>query len=148
MLTFKKWLVATILADTTMQGLIKNNAPSPTVPYSIYPLGTDIQPEAFPAITYQDAGISLLPVPTGMHVGRIQLDVWSILNTDQIETIYTRLAQLFNYQHQSVSPSPMTNGILWFMFEENVKDSIEMKDRRIWRKTIDYKFWASNTDQT
>jgi hypothetical protein len=78
-----------------------------------------------------------------MHIGRFQVDIWSKTNAIEVENIYTRMAQLFNYENSL--QTTVTSGLLWWMREESVTDSVE-GTRRLWRKTISYKVWMSNSD--
>lgn len=147
MINLRQWLVSMVTSDTTLQTLLRNNTASKAVTYSVFPIGTDIQPEAFPALTFMDAGITLLSVPKGMHVGNFQVDIFSIKNELEIETIYERLVQLINYQHSRITTSLFPNGTLYWIRETVVKDTISTgTSRRLWRKTINYKVWFTRSD--
>src|SRR5258708_36051438 len=89
-------------------------------PFNVYPQGVDIAPENFPAITYLDVG-STLNSTTKMHIGRMQLDIWSKLSMSEVMTIYTRLAQIINFQHSRITATPF-NGILWWIREDLSND--------------------------
>lgn len=140
MLAFKKYFVDKILADPTMQGYLD---PGSTGKYNIYPGGVDLTPEMFPAITFFEAGSTILSRPQGMRVGMLQVDIWSIVNAVEVENMYTRMAQLFNFQDSSVDT--FDDGILWWVRENNVSDRSE-PSRRLWRKVVTIKYWANNTD--
>ena len=140
MLAFKNWLVATIVNDTQMQTLL--NATASTMP--VYPTDVDIQPEVFPANTYKDAGVTVLSRPQGMHVGIIQLDLWSTTSAIEVETIYERLGQLLNFKD---STTQSFSGALWWIRENGVRDQ-HTPSRRLWNKQVDLKFWASKADNT
>ncbi len=146
MINLKEWIVSVITTNTTLQNMLSiGNTGNP--PYNVYPAGVDIQPENFPAITFQDAGLGLLNLPTGMHTGRFQLDVWSKLNQLEVDTIYTILARLVNYQHTRIATTVFPSGTLWWIKEEMATDTPET-GRRLWRKIISYHVWASNTDES
>ncbi len=140
MLAFKSWLVATIVNDTQMQTLL--NATSSTMP--VYPTDADVQPEAFPSITYKDAGVSVLSRPQGMHVGIIQLDIWSTTSAIEAENIYERLAQLLNFKD---STTQTITGTLWWIRENGARDQ-HTPSRRLWHKQVDLKYWMNNAGNT
>jgi len=142
MLQFKEWMVSTINADTTLQGYLKDTHGN----MSVYPVDVDVQPEQFPAITYMDVSDVILAVPQGTHVGRIQLDIWSITSALEVEQIYNQLGVVFNFQHSQVATQTIS-GTLWWVRQESAKD-FHTPARRIWRKSIDLKYWANNTTNT
>ncbi len=140
MIAFKQWLVTTLTNDTQMQTLL--NATSSTMP--IYPTDVDIQPEVFPAITYQDAGGTVLSTPRGMHVGLLQLDLWSTTNALEVENIYERLCQLLGFKD---STTQTFSGTLWWVRENSSRD-FHTPSRRLFRKSLDLKYWANNAGNT
>jgi len=140
MIEFKKWFIATVNNDATMQGYLKdanNNM-------NVFPSDVDIQPEQYPCIIYQDAGITVLSRPQGMHVGDFQVDIYSIKNSLEVENIHTRLAQLINFKD---STTQTITGTLWWIRENMVRDMHE-PGRRLWRKMVSLKLWYTNTDST
>lgn len=137
MLKFKEWLVTTIKNDATMQGFLADGNGG----YNIYPADIDIQPERFPAITYQDVGVAILSVPRGMHIGLVQLDIYSIKNAIEVENIYERLGVLLNFKD---STTQTVTGTLWWVREDSARDMHTPK-RRVWRKSVDLKIWMTNT---
>lgn len=140
MLAFKEWVVNTVINDTILQGYLRDTNGN----MNVFPVDVDINPENFPCLIYQDAGVSVLSRPQGMHVGTFQIDIYSLDNALETENIYTRLAQLFNFKD---STNETIGGILWWIRENNVRDTHEtVNSRRIWRKICTYKFWFSNTD--
>lgn len=143
MIAFKEWLINTLTADSQLQTLL--NATSSTMP--IFPVDADISPEQFPCITYMDAGTAIRTVPKGVRVGRIQLDVWSTSNALEVENIYERLGALLNFANAVSTSTPAMSGILWWMREESARD-LHTPKRRLWRKSVDYKWWGSNTTLT
>jgi hypothetical protein len=142
MINLKTWLVSVVTSDAKLQGYLTNAGGNP--PYNIYPMGVDNVGENLPAITFSDVGITLLSVPRGMHVGRFQLDIWSKISALENENIYARLAQVLNYQNDLTTTTTFS-GNLWWIREEMATDTIE-SNRRLWRKIITYKIWASNPD--
>jgi hypothetical protein len=138
MLVFKKYFVDKIKADATMQGYLAHAGD-----YNVYPGGVDLAPEQFPAVTFFEAGSTMLSRPQGMRVGMLQVDIWSINTALEVENIYTRLAQLFNFQDSTTNT--FSNGKLYWLREQSVKDMSE-PGRRLWRKMVNLKYWASNTD--
>lgn len=139
MLQFKEWLVATINNDTVLQGYLKDSAGN----MSVYPVDVDRQPEQFPAVTYMDVSDVILAVPQGTHVGRLQLDIWSVTNALEVEQIADRLGVVLNFQHSSIATQTV-NGTLWWVRQESAKD-FHTPARRIWRKAWDLKYWLNNT---
>jgi hypothetical protein len=138
MIGFKTWVVQTISTDSILQGYLldqNNNV-------NVFPVDIDLQPEQFPCIIYQDSAISVLSRPQGMHVGTFQLDIYSLLNALEVEQIYDRVAQLFNFQD---STTQTIDGTLWWIREQNVRDMHD-SERKLWRKNIELKFWYSKTD--
>lgn len=146
MLNLKEWIFQVVTGDTTLKNILKNNNTTAATTYNIYPLGADIAPESFPAITFQEVGVGLLMAPTGMRVGRIQLDIWSKANSMETETVYAQLSQLFNYQHSRIAATTFPNGTLYWIYEEMSHDGIEA-NRRLWRKTITYKVWFTTASE-
>lgn len=141
MLDFKTYLVNTMINDATLRGLL--GAPDAShVP--VFPTDIDIQPEQFPSITYGDVANLAKVQPIGMHVGVIQLDVWSTLSAYQAESIYERLDFLFNFKD---STTQTITGILWWVREQNARDMHEAS-RRLFHKQIDYKYWANRANNT
>lgn len=144
MFNLEQWLYSLITSDTTLQNLLKSPSGSTTT-YSVYPAGVDLVPENFPAITYQDVGSTIIS-STHMHIGRMQLDVWSKTNMNEVMTIYTRLAQVINFQHSRIATVNF-NGILWWIREELTNDRPDVT-RRLWRKMITYKYWENTVDNS
>ena len=140
MVDFKTYIVNTIKNDATMQSYLSDGNGN----INIFPVDVDIQPESFPCIIYQDAGISVISRPQGMHIGNFQMDIYSINNALEVETIYSRLAQLFNFKDSTTQSIP-NSGILWWLREDMVRDTHD-GERRIWRKMVSYKLWYSNAD--
>lgn len=140
MINFKSWVVTTVQNDATLSTLLKDGGSG----INIFPVDVDIQPEQFPCIVYQDVSWSVLSVPQGMHVGGFQMDIYSIVNSQEVETIYTRLAQVFNFKD---STTQTLTGTLWWIREQHVRDMHDTQ-RRIWRKVVDLKAWYSNSDFT
>jgi len=145
MFNLEQWLYKIITHDPTLQALLVSPSGSPT-PYNVYPQGVDITPDVqFPAITYLDVG-STINSTTRMHIGRIQLDIWSNNNMSEVMTIYTRLAQLINFQHSMITTQTF-NGTLWWIREDLSIDKID-PTRRLWKKLVTYKYWESTQDLT
>lgn len=144
MFNLEQWIYALISSDATLAGLLESPAGSPT-PINLYPMSVDITPEQFPCITYLDAG-SYLNSTTRMHSGRIQLDYWSLISMTEVMTIYTRVAQILNFQHSRITTTPF-NGTLWWIREDISKDEPDTT-RRLFRKMVSYKYWSNNTDNT
>ena len=151
MFNVEQWIYAVIAGDSTLATLLASPSGSST-PVNVYPAGVDLvptatapNPEQFPAITYLDAG-STLNSTTHMHIGRMQLDYWSLTGMTEIMTIYTRVAQIINFQHSRITATPF-NGTLWWIREDMSKDMPDTT-RRVWRKMVDYKYWSSNQDLT
>jgi hypothetical protein len=140
MLDFKIYLVNKIKNDTTLQGYLTDANGN----INIFPDDVDIQPEQFPCITYGDAGITVLSNPRGMHIGLMQLNIWSTLNDLEIEEIHERLGQIFNFKD---STTETISGTLWWVREESIRD-MSNPSRRLWRKICDLKFWANNLTNT
>jgi len=139
MLKFKEYFVNRVLGDPTLKAMIQNGNV-----YNVFPTDIDIQPESFPTITFKDAGFAVLSAPQGMHIGIFQVDIWSIKNALEVENIYTRLAQLFNFRD---SLKDTLTGTLWWMRENGERD-MHTPGRRIWHKVVDFKVWYSAVDNT
>ena len=142
MLAVKTWLVSTITGDATLQSYLSDG----TGGYNVYPMDVDITPENLPAITYADIGITVTSVPKGMHIGSIQLDIWSKTSALELEQIYDRLQVVLNFQH-SQTASVSISGTLWWLRENGARD-LHTPSRRIWRKSVDLKFWANKPDNS
>lgn len=142
MLVFKEYFVNTVLADPTMQGYLPTQGQSGK--YNVFPQDVDIDPEQFPCLIYSDAGGTILSRPQGMRVGDFQVDIISINSALEVENIYVRLSQLFNFKD---STTQTFTGTLWWIRENMVRDTPDSQ-RRIWRKMVNYKYWANNTDNT
>ena len=142
MLQFKEWLVSTINADTTLQGFLKDANGN----MNVFPVDVDLEPEQFPTITYADAGTTVLSIPKGLHVGIVQLDIWSTKDAYETEQIYDRLQAVLNFQHSSIA-SQTISGTLWWMRENGARD-LHTPARRIWRKSMDIKVWTSKSDSS
>ncbi len=140
MLNVKSWLVNLIKTDTALQAYLKGKDGN----VNVFPRDVDLQPEQFPCITYSDAGVTLLSAPRGMHVGILQLDIWSTNSALEVENIYERLGQLLNYRD---STTQSLSGILWWFREERAMD-MHTPSRRLWHKVVDYKFWANNASNS
>lgn len=143
MLTFKEWIINTIINDPTMQGYLYKDSNNN---YAVFPVDVDVSPEQFPCITYNDAGITVLSVPQGMHVGIFQMNIWSINSALETENIYERLGQLLNFQSSATATQSPT-GTLWWIRENGVHD-MHSPSRRIWHKVVDLKIWFDKTDNT
>lgn len=135
MINFKTYFINRIIADPDLSAIIANG----TI-FNVFPSGVDIQPEQFPAITFADAGGTILSRPPGMHVNVLRVDIWSIINEVQVETMYGHLGRLFNYRD---SIQDTTTGTLWWVREDGVRDLSE-PSRRIWHKVVDLKYWYNN----
>lgn len=140
MLNFKNWIVNTTINDPTLKTYLMDSNGN----MNVFPIDADIQPEQFPCLIYQDGNVSVMSKPQGMHYGNFQIDIYSLLNQMEVENIYTRLAQLFNFKD---STTQTLTGTLWWIREQAVKD-VHESERRMWRKTVNYKFWYSNADFT
>jgi|SRR6185312_14278506 len=140
MLSFKTWLVQTLTADSQLQTLL--GASASTMP--IFPTDADITPEQFPCITYADISDVITWRPQGVHMGRIQLDLWSTTNALETETIYERLGQLLNFQD---STTQTVSGTLWWVRQDGARD-FHTPSRRLWHKSLDLKYVASNASLT
>ena len=127
MLALKTWLVATITADATLQGYLSDGSSH----YNVYPMEVDVTPEQLPAITYADIGVTVTSVPKGMHIGSIQLDIWSKISALEVEQIYDPLQAVLNFQH-SQTASISISGTLWWLRENGARD-LHTPSRRIWR---------------
>jgi hypothetical protein len=138
MLNVKEWIVTKITHDATLSALLAG----PNGLINVFPMDIDIQPEQFPCITYADISMTVLSVPRGMHIGTIQLDIYSKQNAKEAEDIYTRLGEIFNFKD---SFTETFNGTLWWFREERVTD-LHQPNRRLWHKSIDFKVWANNTN--
>ena len=140
MLAFKEWLVNTLVNDPTLQSYLTDQNGH----INVFPVDIDVQPEQFPCIIFQDAGIQVLSRPQGMHVGSIQLDIYSLNNSLEMEQIYDRVAQLLNFKD---STTESLTGTLWWIRENAVRD-IHDSERRLWRKTVDFKIWYNTSTNT
>jgi hypothetical protein len=141
MLAFKEWLVTTLTTDSQLQTLL-GAASAAAMP--IYPTDVDIQPEAFPAITYGDVANIVLTVPRGMHIGVIQLNIWSQTSAFETESIYTRIQHLLNFKD---STTQTLAGTLWWARENAARD-MHTPSRRMWQKQMDIKYWTTTVDST
>lgn len=137
MLDFKSYIVTTLKNDATLQTYLRDAA----LNMNIFPTDVDLSPEQFPCIVYQDAGVSVLSRPQGMHVGMFQLSIFSINSAIEVENIYERLSQLINFKDSTTQTIP-NSGTLWWMREDNVRDAPDAA-RRMWQKIIVLKFWMS-----
>lgn len=143
MIDFKSWIITTLSADTTLQNLgIKDSNGN----MNIFPVDVDISPEQFPAVIFQDVGVSILSRPQGMHVGRFQLSIMSIASAIQVENIYDRVAFLLNFKDSTSQVLP-NGATLWWIREDDVRDMHD-STRRMWRKTVTLKFWMSKSNNT
>lgn len=140
MLAIQNWMVSVMVNDPTLQTYLQDSNNN----MNVFPTDIDIQPEQFPCIIFQEAGIAVMSKPQGMHVGTMQLDIYSLLNSLETENVYLRVAQLFNFKD---STTQSISGTLWWIREASVKD-VHESDRRMWRKTISLKFWFNNVDNT
>lgn len=142
MLQLKEWLVSTIENDTTLSGYLTDSDGN----LRLYPADVDIQPEGFPAVTYLTVSDTVLSTPQGVHVGRIQLDIWSIVSALEVATIADRLGTVLNFQHSRVAQVSFA-GTLWWVRQESARD-FHTPGRRIWRTAWDLKYWGSNDTNT
>lgn len=142
MLDFKTYIVNTLINDPVLQTYLKDANGN----MNVFPIDVDIQPEQFPCIVYQDASISELSIPRGMHVGSFQIDILSVHNELKVEMIYEQVAILLNFKDSTTQTIP-NNGVLWWMREASVRDLHESQ-RRLWRKIITYRVWFSKGNNT
>ena len=141
MFDFEQWLYSIIASDSTLTALLTTS--DSAVSLNVFPAGVDIQPENFPCITYQDAG-TILDSVKRMYTGKMQVDIWSKINMQEIMTIYTELATLIDFQHTRISPVSVPDStILWWIREETTSDRPDTT-RRLWRKIVTFKYWASD----
>ena len=133
MVNFKTYFVNKMLNDTTIAGYVGKN---------VYPAGIDIAPERMPCITFFEVGTTILSVPRGMNIGILQVDIWSKTGEIEVENIETRISQLMNFRDSS---QDTFTGILWWCRKQSVRETFEA-DRKIFHKSIDYKFWCNATD--
>lgn len=133
MLNFKTYFVNKMLNDSTIAGYVGKN---------IYPAGIDIAPEKFPCITFFEVGTTITAVPRGMNIGILQVDIWSKNGEIEVENIETRISQLMNFRDSS---QDTFTGTLWWCRKNSVRENFE-QDRKLWNKSVDYRFWASNVD--
>jgi hypothetical protein len=122
-----------MLNDTTIQSYVGKN---------VYPAGIDIAPEKMPCITFFEVGTTILSVPRGMNIGLLQVDIWSRKGEIEVENIETRISQLLNYRDSS---QDTFDGTLWWCRKQSVREEMT-EDRKLFRKSIDYKFWCNSTD--
>jgi hypothetical protein len=143
MFNFKAWLVQMLINDSQLQALL---GASDNTQVPVFPTDVDIQPEIFPAITFADVSDMLRWRPQGVHQGRLQLDIWSVNSSSEVENIYTRVAAILNFQH-SASASQSFTGTLWWCKQVNAKD-VHIPDRRMWHKMVEVQFFAQNPSLT
>jgi len=141
MLDFKIWLVNRVTTDATIQSLLGASSAS-DVPF--FPLDIDITPEDFPCITYSTITNTVWSRPQGIHEGTIQIDVWSKTNALEVENLYERLDYLLNFKD---STTQSITGTMWWIREQMERDMHDAQ-RRVWHKSVDYRFWVSRTNNT
>lgn len=140
MLAVQTWMVNVMVTDPTLQTYLKDNNGN----MNVFPTDVDLQPEQFPCIIFQETGIAVMSKPQGMHVGTMMLDIYSFNNSLEVENIYLRVAQIFNFKD---STTQSISGTLWWIREASVKDAHE-SERRLWKKSVNLKFWFNNVDNT
>lgn len=140
MIALETYIVNTIINDATMQGFLAT--PNQPGKYSVYPTDVDIEPENFPAITFQDVANIIRTSLAGFHIGILQLNFWSVNNAYEIEQMYEQVEKLFNLK-DGLTSSQTFNGILFWIRENDAKD-LHSPGRRLWHKIIDLKYWANN----
>ena len=141
MFEIEQWLYSMITNDATLKVLLASPANSAT-PYNMFPIGVDIAPEQFPCVTFSDAG-SILNSTTRMRIGRMRLDFWSLNSMSEIMTIYSRVAQIINFNHSRIASIRVpNNNILWWIYEVSSLDQPDTT-RRLFKKTVTFKYWNS-----
>ena len=138
MINFKEYFVSKVKNDTLLASYITDSSGN----INIYPNSVDLLPERFPCITFLEVGTTVKSIPRGMYIGILQVDIWSNLNEMEIETIEGRLTQLFNYRD---STQDSLTGTLWWVRVNGEREET-VSSRKLWKKSIDLKYWFSNPD--
>ena len=78
-------------------------------------------------------------VPLNTRDSVVQIDIWSINNQLELETIYERVITLLNYQ----SANQGSAHIFWQRLGGGV--DLYESDRGIWHKAVSYNAWAQKS---
>ena len=138
MLEILKWIVAQLVADTTLTAIV------PTA--NIYTGPVDVLVEQqdelhMPLIVLSSVSEAQRTVPQGARDTMIQIDIWSRVSQLELEQIYEEIISLLSFRIANQDSAH----IFWDRLGGSV-DTFE-EDRRIWHRSATFMFWSIKGDQ-
>lgn len=132
MIAVKQAIVAILQNDATLQTLLGGSVSDKKV----YPVLAN-QFENFPCIVYEEVDAPFRTVPKNVQDVLMQFRIYSKVDMEAVEDIYTRLNFLLNYYTDVVNP-------IVYMRQSLATDSSE-SDRQLFGKTVRFMIWTHNT---
>lgn len=126
-----KKIYAVLIAGNALQTLLGGTATDK----KIYPSISD-KFEAFPCITYEIIASSFRTVPIRVQDISMEFHIYSKVNKQQVEDIYTELDNLLNYYRNTVQDITYIRQ----SYESDLNDT----DRQLFHKVVRYQIWGRN----